>query len=94
MTTIIKKVTLRGRHFTMVKDDNGYYCCIEDKYIDKDGRLTQTLNGIQVHASKTLATCYESTKDAVEIDYLRSTGLSKDEAFNAWLTAKQMVLQA
>ena len=43
MTTIIKKVVMRDRHFTLVKDDDGNYLSIEDKYIDENGRLNRTL---------------------------------------------------
>ncbi len=93
----MKKITTliaRDRHFTIIQNDEGFYLAIEDKYIDANGCLKQALNGLQMHASKDLNMCLQCTKDEVDIDYLRSTGLSKDEAFNAWLTAKQMVLQA
>ena len=93
----MKKITTliaRDRHFTIIQNNEGFYLAIEDKYIDANGCLKQALNGFQMHASKDLNMCLQCTKDAVDIDYLRSTGLSKDEAFNAWLTAKQMVLQA
>ncbi len=81
MTTIIKNVTIRNRHFTIVKNDDGFYCGIEDKYIDKDGRLNRTLNGFQMHANKDINETIKGIKDKVEMDYLESQGHSKAEAF-------------
>ena len=80
MNTIIKKVSIRNRHFTIVKDEAGYYLAIEDKYIT-DGKLNQTLNGFQMHAHKELQGCLNSVKDCVEVAYLVSQGMSKAEAF-------------
>lgn len=87
----MKRVTtlhVRGRQFQIVRNAEGFFLAIEDKYLDANGCLTETLNGFQMHASKDLATCLETTKDAVEIDYLKSTGLDKDEAFKVWYLNK------
>ena len=79
-TTIVKNLIIRNRHFTIVKNGDGFYLAIEDKYIT-DGKLNQTLNGIQMHASKELNQCIEDTKNTVEIDWLVSQGHSMAEAF-------------
>ena len=81
MTIIIKQVTLRSRHFTVVKDDNGFYCAIEDKYIDKDGRLNRTLNGFQMHANKDLNETLQGIQNEVDMDYYVAQGHSRAEAF-------------
>lgn len=91
----VTTLVVRGRHFIVVKNDEGFYLAIETKYIDADGRLNTALNGMQMHASKDLNMCLECTKDAVDIDYLKSTGLNKDEAFKVWYETKYGVqLQA
>lgn len=79
-TTIVKNLIIRGRHFTIVKNGDGFYLAIEDKYIT-DGKINQTLNGMQMHASKELNQCIEDTKNSVEIDWLVSQGHSMAEAF-------------
>lgn len=78
--TICKDYIVRGRHFTVILQD-GFYCAIDEKYIDKNGCLTQTLNGFHTFADRNLETCLNRVRDRVEIDYLESTGMSKAEAF-------------
>ena len=78
--TIIKQFTTRSRHFTIIKDENDFYCAIEDKYIT-DGKLNTTLNGFQMYANKDLNKCLNSVVDAVEVDHLVKSGYSKAEAF-------------
>jgi hypothetical protein len=81
--SIVKEFIVRGRHFTIVKQDD-FYCAIEDKYIDADGRLNTKLNGLQMHASKDLNMCLNTTKDCVEVDYLVKQGMSRDEALTMY----------
>ena len=78
--TIIKNYIVRGRHFTIVKNAEGFYLAIEDKYIT-DGKINTTLNGVQMNASKDLNQCLDLVKSEVEIDYLVEQGHSKAEAF-------------
>ena len=78
--TVIKNYTLRGRHFTIVKNEEGFYLAIEDKYIT-DGKINTTLNGVQMNASKDLNQCLDLVKSEVEMDHLVSKGYSKAEAF-------------
>ena len=57
------------------------YIAIEDKYLDKDMKLTQTLNGFQMHAEPTLDKCIEATRQAVEVDYrVKELGMSIESA--------------
>lgn len=79
-TTVIREFICRNRHFTIVKHE-GFYCAIEDKYINEDGTLNTALNGGQLHASKDLNQCLGFVRDRVEIDYLKSTGMTSAEAF-------------
>lgn len=82
IATIIETFSARNRHFTIVKDEQGFYNAIEDKYIDKDGKLTKTLYGYQTFANKDLNKCLQTTKNQIEIDYLiDEQGFSKAEAF-------------
>lgn len=78
--TIIKKLVVRNRHFTVVKDERGFYLAIEDKYIT-DGKLNTTLNGFQMYANKDLNECLKTCKTQVEIEYLVDNGYSKAQAF-------------
>ena len=80
-TTVIKKVSSRGRNFVIVRHD-GHYCAVEDKYLDENNRLTKSLNGLQMYASVNFEVCVNSLLNAVEIEYLEGTGLSKAEAFS------------
>ena len=80
MKTIINRYETRGRVFTIVKDQ-GHFLAIEDKYIGKDGRLTQGLNGCQMHAARDLNMCLELTDHACWMDDLLGLGCSKAEAF-------------
>lgn len=78
--TIIRTLSARNRHFTIVQDEQGFYCAIEDKYIT-DGKLNTTLNGFQMHASKDLDACVKGTIECVEIEYLMDEGYTKAQAF-------------
>jgi len=80
MTTIIKTFTARNRNFTIVKDDEGFYLAIEDKYIT-DGKTNTALNGLQMSASKDLNQCLTMCNNKVDTDYYLSQGMTKSEAF-------------
>lgn len=79
MTNVIRNLEVRGRHFTIAKNDEGFYMAIEDKYIT-DGKMNTTLNGLQMHASKDLNDCLKGVNDEVEVEYLISTGKTKAQA--------------
>ena len=79
-TMIIKNFVVRNRNFTVVKNEQDFYCAIEDKYIT-DGRLNRQLNGFQMYASKDLNDCLNTCKTQVEVEYLVSNGYTKAEAF-------------
>ena len=68
------------RRFTITKHGN-HYVAIEDKYIDKDGRLNTTLTGWQLNAAETVDECIENTKRMVEMDSYKAQGMSDMEAF-------------
>lgn len=80
MKTIVKDLTIRNRHFVIVQNEDGWYLAIEDKYLT-DGKMNTALNGFQMYADKELQGCLNRVKDAVEVDYLESTGMSRAEAF-------------
>ena len=80
MNTIIKTFTTRNRNFTIVKDNEGFYLAIEDKYIT-DGKTNTTLNGLQMFASKDINQCIKMCKNQVETDYYLSQGMTRAEAF-------------
>ena len=67
---IVRNYEVRNRHFVIVKDNNGYYEAIEDKYLDSEGKLTKRLNGFDMHAYKDLNQTLNSVKNWVEIEYL------------------------
>ena len=83
MITVIKNVVMRNRHFTVVKNEEGFYLSIEDKYIT-DGKINQTLNGIQMHASKSLDKCLQGVQDEVEVQYLISLGMDLMDAMKSY----------
>lgn len=75
----ITTLVVRDRQFEIVLKDE-YYCAVEDKYIDADGRLNTTLNGLQMHASESLEQCIEITRSCVEVEYLEANGYTWREA--------------
>ena len=79
--TKLTTLSVRDRVFYIVKI-NGYYCAIEDKYLDENGVTKQKLNGLQMHAKETMAKCIKAVQDSVEIDYLMNNGYSMAQAFN------------
>lgn len=81
MKIMIKDFSIRGRHFTIVHSrEHNMYLAIEDKYINEDGRLNTKLNGLQMHAGKTMDECINYVTDMVEVEYLVSQGHTKAEA--------------
>lgn len=80
-TVVIRNFSARNRNFTIVKDAQGFYQAIEDKYIDKDGRVTKTLYGHQTFASRELNMTLQNLQNGIEFDYLVEQGHSKGEAF-------------
>jgi len=79
----MKRVTTlktNNRTFEIVKNEDGFYLAIEDKYIDKNGCLTKKLNGLNMKADKDLNKCLQKTKDQCEIDELIANGKSVEEA--------------
>ena len=87
MKVVVKDYSVRDRHFVIVNketESGSMYLAIEDKYIDADGKLNTALNGLQMHASKDLNMCLNTTKDAVEVDYLVSTGMTRKQALDTY----------
>lgn len=84
----VSTLHVRDRHFVIVQNDEGYYLAVEDKYLDAEGKTTKMLTGYEMHASKDLETCIETTTDCVEIDYIKSTGLDAEAAFAKWFEHK------
>lgn len=78
--TIIKVFAVRGRHFNIVKNEEGFYLAIEDKYIT-NGKINTTLNGFEMNADKNLDSCLKGCKNKVDLEYYISQGYSKAEAF-------------
>ena len=91
--TIIKQLVVRGRSFAIVKNEDGFYLAIEDKYIT-DGKVNTTLNGLQMCASKNLNTCLNDCRNRTEIEWLEEQGHSKAEAFGIvfGITAEQLAV--
>lgn len=78
MKTVVKDFSIRGKHFVIVKHQD-LYCAIEDKYIT-DGKVNKCLNGLEMHAGKTLEDCINFTTDYAEIEYLIGQGHTRAEA--------------
>lgn len=53
----MKKVTTYtelGRSFVIARDDEGFFWAIEDKYIDGNGKLKKSINGLEGHRGETM----------------------------------------
>ena len=79
MKSIVREYKYRGRSFTIIKKD-GFYLAIEDKYIT-DGKMNTSLNGLQMRASEKLEQCIDAVNKSCDIEYYKSQGMSKAEAF-------------
>lgn len=77
--TIIKNFSYRGQRFAIVKHE-GFFCAVNRKYIDKDGMVTETLNGLQMCAAHTIGECIEHIKNNLDVDYYMENGLSRFQA--------------
>ena len=84
MTTFVKTLGIREQEYVVVKDDEGYYLAINKEYLDENGRLTRELNGLQMHASKDINACVNSTIADVEIEHLENEGMTLEEAINTY----------
>ena len=84
MTTFVKALGIRGQEYIVVKDEEGYYLSINKEYLDENGCLTQELNGLQMHASKDLNDCVNSTIADVEIEHLEAEGMTLEEAIKTY----------
>ena len=49
----VTRFIILGREFEIVENDDGWYLAIEKKYIT-DGKLNCKLNGLQMHAGRTI----------------------------------------
>lgn len=81
MKTIVKNFNYRNRNYTIVKD-NDFYMTVEDKYIDKQGRITKELHyNDGLHTNKTLDGCIEDTQRDLDIEYYKAQGMTTGEAY-------------
>ena len=76
----ITQLHVEGQVFEIVQY-KGYYCAINHKYVDSDGRLTQQLNGLQTFASKTKSECIDRATKYVQIESLQNAGIPFEDAF-------------
>jgi hypothetical protein len=79
----MKRITtlhVEGHAFEIVYYKN-YYCAIDHKYIDDDGRLTQQLNGLQTFASKTKQECIDRACKYIQIEQMQNEGFTFEDAF-------------
>ena len=57
------------------------YVAIEDKYLDENMVLTQTLNGFQMHAESKIEDCIQAVRQSVEVDWrMKEYGESLESA--------------
>ena len=75
----VRDYQVGGRHFVLGTLE-GRYVAIEDKYIDENGCCNTQLNGIQMHASKTLEDCMNRVSSQVKVDALVEAGMEPLEA--------------
>ena len=90
MTVMVKVFKYRDRNFTIVKKED-YYCAIEDKYIDVNGKMKCRLNVLQMFASVVLEETIKRVQDSVDIEYYITQGMTKAEAFCKVFNCQHMV---
>ena len=68
----------RGHTFRIFHNGK-YYLAIPTEYI-KNGRLTRTLNGLQMNANATLSGCLNTTMACLDVDYYVEQGMDRGAA--------------
>lgn len=85
MKVLVREFSCRGRVFTIIKGDDGYTKAIDHKYLDSEGRLTQTLNGLQMYVDtkdQSLGSMLERIQFQLELDdYIAESGIDKDDDY-------------
>ena len=77
---VLTTLRVREETFKIVKHNSGFYCAINEKYIGEDGYLTKALNGLEMNVAKTIQDCVQNTRRSVEVDYLKSQGMTLEQA--------------
>lgn len=80
--TKITSFYYRGETFEIVTTESQgktWYCAINRKDIDENGKLKKSLNGLQMHASETLQGCMNNTKLAIDVQIMSEQGMTTDE---------------
>lgn len=78
----ITDFTYRGRNFYLgtygidTTTGNPQYVGIDEKYV-KDGKLTQTLNGLQMHMRDSSREVIESIKNTLDLEFYMEQGMSR-----------------
>lgn len=68
------------------------YVAIEDKYLDKNMCLTQTLNGFQMHAEEKIENCIQAVRQSVEVDWrMKEYGETLEAALYEVMFGKEKV---
>ena len=60
------------------------YCAVNTKYLDENGRLKKTLNGLQLHARSTLQECIDEVRMSVEVQQMTDKGMTIEEALREY----------
>ena len=87
----ITEVMAEGKRFhivskSQVKPDGQVvtvYCAVADEYLDANGCLTRTLNGIQMCASESLNSCINTVIASERMKKLVEGGMDQMEALKA-----------
>lgn len=98
---LVTKFYYRGRTFYIctwtgelpqMTGEQTRYVAIEDKYVDENGCLTQTLNGFQMHAEDTAQKCMESVKFSVDVHCrMEETGEDIETALYHYMKEKKEI---
>lgn len=68
------------------------YVAIEDKYLDENMCLTQTLNGFQMHAEEKIENCIQAVRQSVEVDWrMKEYGETLESALYEVMFGKEKV---
>ena len=70
---------INGRDFECVENNDGWFLAIEHKYIT-NRKLNRSLNGLEIHAGRTVNECFKNAVFSVEFDKLIEAGYTRDEA--------------
>ena len=78
--TVVRNFTTYNKHYVIVFDrESEHYLAVDTNYIDENGNILKSLNGLEMHASRTARGCMLNALIIGEVYRLRDEGKTDEE---------------